>query len=86
MNRDTEDLQSWLHKDYLTIDDVKQQGEIGEIYLVVGNDPNTKYWFCKNKDENILVPANSESYNSEIKHQFLILGNGFDLHCGKGVR
>ena len=84
MNKDTKELQHRLNKDYLTIDDVKQQGGVGKVYLVVGNDLNTKYWFCKNKHENILVPANDESYDSEIKHQFLIIGNGFDLHCGTG--
>ena len=84
MNKDTKELQHRLNKDYLTIDDVKQQGGVGKVYLVVGNDLNTKYWFCKNKYENILIPTNDESYDSEIKHQFLIIGNGFDLHCGMG--
>lgn len=84
MNKDTKELKHRLNKDYLTIDDVKQQGGVGKVYLVVGNDLNTKYWFCKNKYENILIPTNDESYDSEIKHQFLIIGNGFDLHCGMG--
>ena len=57
MNKDTKELQHRLNKDYLTIDDVKQQGGVGKVYLVVGNDLNTKYWFCKNKYENILVPV-----------------------------
>lgn len=82
MNEETKELQRQLNKDYLTIDDVIQYGSVRKIYLVIGKDPTVKYWFCKNKDGNVLVPADKEPYYSEISHRLLIIGNGFDLHCG----
>lgn len=82
MNEETKILQYKLNKDYLTIDDVIRYGGIGKIYLVIGKDPTIKYWLCKNKDGNVLVPADKEPYYSEISHRLLIIGNGFDLHCG----
>lgn len=82
MNEETKILQYKLDKDYLTIDDVIRYGGIGKIYLVIGKDPTVKYWLCKNKDGNVLVPADKEPYYSEISHRLLIIGNGFDLHCG----
>ena len=33
-----------------------------KIYLVIGKDPTVKYWLCKNKDGNVLVPADKELY------------------------
>lgn len=82
VNEETKILQYKLNKDYLTIDDVIRYGGIGKIYLVIGKDPTVKYWLCKNKDGNVLVPADKEPYYSEISHRLLIIGNGFDLHCG----
>lgn len=86
MNKETKELQRRLNRDYLTIDDVIQSGDVGKIYLVIGKDPTVKYWFCKNEDGNILVPADKEPYYSEISHRLLIIGNGFDLHCGTNSR
>lgn len=86
MNEETKELQRKLNKDYLTIDDVIQYGSVRKIYLVIGKNPTVKYWFCKNKDGNVLVPADKEPYYSEISHRLLIIGNGFDLHCGTNSR
>lgn len=69
MNEETKILQYKLDKDYLTIDDVIRYGGIGKIYLVIGKDPTVKYWLCKNKDGNVLVPADKEPYYSETSHK-----------------
>lgn len=70
----------------MTIDDIFQYGNVRKIYLVIGKDPTVKYCFCKNKDGNVLVPADKEPYYSEISRRLLIIGNGFDLHCGTNSR
>lgn len=55
MNEETKILQYKLDKDYLTIDDVIRYGD---VRLVIGMDQAAKYWFRKNKDEDILVLVN----------------------------